>query len=524
MTSKITRRMLLGASLGAAQLAMLDRFGSLDPVRAETSTDAPTRLLVLYLQGGVRFYPAIIPFDDEWIRKTIPAPTSASGEPIFFRPEDVVTLDGDSGGFMPLRMGANWNPADPGDRTGYNYSPQGYSWLHYGLGPTTAAFHGVDMGSFAHSAAYVASMCGIAGEAYRSPAMISVVANYLHRRFATTRPIPCVAISGSGTPQAPGLPAHAAPAVVPNVGALAELFSSSAMRHRRWTNCDARTVADVPSFDGSSMFESVGLTNVDSLLFDQTRSLRARSSRGSDQILDQIYGSYAAISRTLANDVVTAVESMTPVTIEKPDHLRASGMFDFTFGLANGRIDMTASCEWILRLMKSNVTSAVYAFLPEMYYDSHNAASFPRACASVRAQLDMIARMMGEMKATPSPDRPGKTLYDDTIVIVHSEFNRSIPTGPNQDDYGAWNIGDDHNAISSLIVSGGTVLGNRQIGGFEMPSTLGLPVAIDDEGGRVMRTPNASDFVATICQQFGMVSGDDYFIPGGYGPIVGICP
>jgi hypothetical protein len=522
MTSKITRRALLGASLGAAQLALLDRLGSLSPVRAEVTADSPTRLLVLYLQGGVRFYPVFAPMSDEQIRTTIPAPTSANGEPIFFRPEDVVTLDGDSGGFTPLRMGRNWNPADPGDRTGYSYSPQGYSWLHYGLGPTTAIFHGVDMGSFAHSAAYVASMCGIAGEAYRSPAMISAVANFLHRRFASTRPIPCVAISGQGTPQSPGLPSHAAPAVVPNVGALAELFSSSSSRHRRWRGCDAREAVDLPSFDGTSMYEGVGLTNVDSLLFDQTRRLRGRSTAGSDLVLEQIYGSYAAISRTLASDVVTAVESMTPVTIEKPDHLRASGMFDFTFGLANGRIDMTASCEWILRLMKSNVTSAVYAYLPEMYYDYHNASSFPQATASTRAQLDMIARMMGEMKATPSPDRPGKSLYDDTVVIIHSEFNRSVPTGPNQDDYGDWNIGDDHNAISSLIVSGGTIAGNRQIGGFELPSSLGLPVAIDDEGGQVMRTPNAADFVATIFQQFGMESGDDYFIPGGYGPIVGI--
>jgi hypothetical protein len=521
---KLTRRTLLGASLGAAQLALLDRLGSAGRARAEAPADAPTRLLVLYLQGGVRFYPVFVPLSDADVRTRIPGRMSANGEPIFYAPEDLVTLDGDSGGFAPLRIGANWNPADPGQRSG-QYSPQGYSWLHYGLGPTTAVFHGLDMGSFAHNAAYVASMCGIPGETYRCPALVSSVANFLHRRFAATRPIPCVAINGSGTPLAPGLPAHAAPAVIPSVSALAQLFSSSSSRHRRWTGCDARTATDVPSFDGASTYEGVALTDVDALVLRRTQRLRGRSSAGSDRMLEQIHGSYAAISRTLAADVVSAVESVTPLTIPKPDHLRdVMGMFHFTFGVANRHINMRDSCEWILKLMKSNVTSAVYANLPEEYYDYHNGTSFPEAVASTRAQLDIVARMMGEMKATPSPDRPGKSLYDDTLVIVHSEFSRSWPRGPSQDDYDAWSVADDHNAVGSALVTGGSVLGNRQIGGFEQPSTLGLPVEIDDEAGLGMRTPNAADFVATIYRQFGMARGTDYFIPGEHGPIAGICP
>ena len=523
-SSKLSRRTLLAASLGATQLALLDRMTRPLPARACGADDGPTRLLVLYLSGGVRFYPIFMPMSDADIATTIPPPSSPASEPIFWRPTDVITLDGESGGFMPLRMGRSWNPADPGDRTGYRYSPMGYSWLEFGLGPSTAVIHGIDQNSFAHSAAYVAAMCGVAGEAYRAPALVSTVANHLHQRFASTRPIPCVAINTRGTPQSPGLPAQATPAVIPDVRSLASLFSSSGERHRRWRGADARTAEEVPTYDGTGSFGSIGLTNVDSLLLERTRALGAGARARDREILDQIYGSYAAVSRTLAADVVAAVEAVTPTTITKPDHLRAYGMYDFTFGLANGRIDMTASCEWILRLLKSNVTSAVYANLPERYYDYHNGTTVPMATAATRAQLDILARLMGEMKATPSPDRPDRSLYDDTLVVIQSEFNRTWPRGPNQDEPDAWQYGDDHNAVTSVILSGGGISGNRQIGGFSLPSTDGLPVDIREESGETStRPPRAADLVATVCDAFGMRMGEDFFIPGGYGVIDGLC-
>lgn len=525
MKSKLTRRALFAASLGAAQCALIDKLGGLAPARAACgATDGPSRLLVLYLPGGVRFYPTFVPMSDADIRTTIPPPTSALQEPVFFRPEDMLTLSGDSGGFMPLRMGRSWNPADPGDRAGYNHSPMGYSWLHYDLAPSTAIVHGIDQGSFAHAAAYVAAMCGVAGEAYRAPAMVSVVANHLHSRFADTRPIPCVAINTKGVPQSMNLPAVSTPAVIPTVDSLAELFSSDSTRHRRWRNADLRRAVDVPTFDGSGSLGTLGLTNVDELILERTRGRGAGARGGTRDVMEQIYGSYAAVSRTLATDVVSAVESVTPTTIEKPDHLRSYGMYDFTFGLANGRIDMTSSCEWILRLLKSNVTSAVYASLPERYYDYHNGSSVGQATAATRAQLDILARMMGEMKATPSPDRPERSLYDDTLIVIQSEFNRTWPRGPDQDDADAWQFGDDHNAVTSVILSGGGISGNRQIGGFELPSTEGLPVDIREESGETSsRPPRAADLVASVCDVFGMEPGTDYFIPGGYGVIDGLC-
>lgn len=525
MTSKMSRRTMLAASIGAAQLALLDRFSLFESrARACADDDGPTRLLVLYLPGGVRFYPIFVPMSDEEITRTIPPPGSASGEPIFFRPENVVTLEGDSGGFTPLRMGKNWSDADPGSREGFDYSPMGYSWLHYGLGPTTAAVHGIDNGSFAHGAAYVAAMCGIAGEAYRAPAMLSVVANHLHARFGSTRPIPCIATESNGVPLAPQLPPQASPTIVPDTQSLAQLFSSDPARHRRWAGCDDRTASEVPTFDESGALGQIEITRPDAWALARTRRLGARARRSSAGMLEQIYGGYAAVSRTLANDVVSAVESVTPVTHATPDHLRAFGQFDFTFGLANGRIDMRDSCEWILRLLKSNVTSAVYSRLPGFFYDFHSGSSVYRAVAATRAQLDIIAQLMGEMKATPSPDRPDRTLYDDTLVVVLSEFGRTWMHGPNQDSTSGWQFGDDHLATTSVILSGGGIAGNRQIGGYELPSTDGKPVEmIEEGGGTTMRRPLARDLAATVYDVFGMRSGEDYFIPGGYGVIRGLC-
>ncbi|MCA9614177.1 MAG: hypothetical protein KC586_15585, partial [Myxococcales bacterium] len=143
MNPKLSRRSLLAGALGATQLALLDRF-TRSSARACVRDDGPSRLLVLYLPGGVRFYPLFVPMRDEDVATTIPPTQSPGSEPIFCGPEDLVSFSGDSGGFSPLRMSRNWNPDDPGDRTGYRFSPMGYSWLHYELGATTAALHGID--------------------------------------------------------------------------------------------------------------------------------------------------------------------------------------------------------------------------------------------------------------------------------------------------------------------------------------------------------------------------------------------
>ncbi|MFO0556788.1 MAG: DUF1501 domain-containing protein [Polyangiales bacterium] len=524
MSKQITRRALLAGSLGAAQFALLEKFGLTRRAFA-SGMDGPIKLLVLYIPGGVRFYPFFVPFSDADVVRYIPPKQSPDQEPVFSTPSQIYRLNGDSGAFQPIRVAGNWNPMNPADRTGYNYSPSGYGWIHYDLGPTSAVVHGIDQGSFAHNSSFVSAMCGIAGEAYRAPALVSVVANYLHQRFASARPIPCVAINSSSLPEANNLPAQATPVVIPTTDVLSQLFSSDGARLARWRDSDRRTEQMVPSFNGMGAATTVSLTNVDALVLERTRGFRSSSHNGANPVLEGIYNSYVGVSRTLARDVVTAVQSAMPNTQTQAPYAMAYGRYHVQFGLANTRIDMTASCEWILKLLKSNVTSVVYAHLPERYYDFHNGGSVALQAAASRAQLDIIARMIGEMKATPSPDRPGKTLYDDTLIVVQSEFNRSFVKGPNQMSNDNWQYGDDHNPITSVVLSGGGILGNRQIGNFEADGTRGAEVSIHEEDGRdVMRRPKSADFIATACRVFGMRPGQDFFIPGGYGVINGLCP
>ena len=87
-------------------------------------------------------------------------------------------------------------------------------------------------------------------------------------------------------------------------------------------------------------------------------------------VLENIHRNYAAVSNTLALDVVSAIESAVPTTVPRPDFLSSYRTdYGFTFGLANYSMDMTPASEWVLRLLKSNVTSVVYANLGE-YQDS----------------------------------------------------------------------------------------------------------------------------------------------------------
>jgi hypothetical protein len=523
---KTSRRALLAASVGAAQLALLERFGLLRDARADTG-DGPSRLLVLYLQGGTRFQTFFCPFTADEVGRYIPPPASAAGEPVFFKPEQLIDLAPASTGSMPLRLAKLWNPSDPGDRgQGFLYTPMGYGWLHHELASRTVALHGINHGSVAHASAYVSSMCGIAGEEYRAPAALSVVANHFHQKFGDKRPLPCVAIRAQGAPSALNLPSISSPAIVPDLGTLTAVFSSDGARTADWKGHDARAAASLPTFSGEGAPIAGALTDVDAYVLGRTRALKGKSTTGNDAALEQLYNGYVAVSSTLARDVVAAVEKTNAFDSPVPPYLESSfGRLSFTFGYANGLIDMKKSLEWTLRVLKSGIATSVYAYLPEVYYDTHSGDSWGRMTASLRAQMDMVAQVLGELKATPSPDRPGKSLYDDTVVLVTSEFGRTWAVGPNQSSTDGWRFGDDHNAISSVILSGGAITGNQQIGGFANDGEEGKPVGIVEETGeKTTRLPRSADVMATLYRSLGMVPGKDFFLPGGYGEIAGVVP
>jgi hypothetical protein len=178
---KVSRRAILAASVGAGQIALLRKYGLEGTARA--ATDGPTRLVVFYLGGGARIDTHFTPLSAEEIRKHIPifAKDILSVEGALFTPEQVSDLAG-SGGARPLRMAKLWNPSNPAElynsATNRYYNRSGYSWDYFKLAGNTIAFHGIDHGSVAHTSAYTAAMSGLAGEGYRAPALVSIIANH----------------------------------------------------------------------------------------------------------------------------------------------------------------------------------------------------------------------------------------------------------------------------------------------------------------------------------------------------------
>jgi hypothetical protein len=167
-----------------------------------------------------------------------------------------------------------------------------------------------------------------------------------------------------------------------------------------------------------------------------------------------------------------------------------------------------------LRLLKSDLASAVHVRAGDLNYDHHSGGHlthFPH----LRANFELIGRFLAEMKATPIEG--GKTLLDDVQVVIMSEFGRTWPMG----------MTCDHWPASSVCFVGGAVVPNRMIGGFDLTKGLvtgngfmGKPVSLVDEGGDSMvRPPQSRDVVFSALHALGI---PDVFLPGGPGRILGL--
>jgi hypothetical protein len=98
-------------------------------------------------------------------------------------------------------------------------------------------------------------------------------------------------------------------------------------------------------------------------------------------------------------------------------------------------------------------------------------------------------------------------------VVIVSEFSRTFSSN------GHW-------PTTSVVLVGAGVTPNTMIGNYELAGAgklhdpVGVPVDLIDEGGvPIKRVPKAADVCATVYQTMGV---DKYFIPGGYGKIVGV--
>nr|QKW93900.1 hypothetical protein [Vitiosangium cumulatum] len=519
-----SRRTLLKWALGAGQFALLERAGLLGSSAARAADiDVPSRLAVLYIPGGFRPAYYFTPMDDADIPLCVPAPSSYNGEPIYFDASKVVNLAPPNGPYKPLRTWQSWNPLNPAERSG-TFSPLMYGYSHFSLHEQLSVLHGIDQGTNDHSSAFIASMCGVAGADFRAPAVHSVIANHLFEKYRESRPLPFVVVTGErGTPLGMGLPSHASPVRVPSIEALKPQLSAKPADNPWWTGLDARTEGPELNASGQPTGGTLKTTTVERFSLSRTPRMMGRSTAKVDSYLEGLHGSLSSVSRVLATDVVSVLESTKGIDVlkaKRPEYLSSylSESFTYTFGLANFHLTgLDPRMDLALRLLKSDLCTSVHVSL-KLDFDTHNAFGHGYSCAHGRGLMDCVARFLGELKAAPAPGKPGKTLLDDTLVLVMSEFGRSWASRRSD---GTYALPDDHHPYTSVCFAGGNVAANRQVGSYT-PRGLGVPVDILEENGQPSkRVPRAADAVTTALRILGMGTSD-FFIPGGYGEVMGI--
>jgi hypothetical protein len=514
MKLKPSRRQLLQGSVGALQMALLGQSGS---AFAQVGTTGPTKLLTLFLEGGWMSPFAMIPYDANEIATVFPAPFTDVGEPIFFTPSQVTNIDGTS---MPNRIKI---PALYADANGNaTASPHGMAWKAHSLFNNAMVVHGVDQGAVAHVAGQVSALCGVASSEFRSPAINALAAYHLSSRFPD-RPIPSVHISGP-EPLAVGLPSVAERARITRQSDIDFLYSTRL--DRPWMNLRASDINSQVApvlFNGSSAGAGFNLNPIEDRTMRRLRELKNRHSPATENYLEQMHNSLVGVSRVLARDVANAVQLAQGVQyLQRPSWAPASGGY---FGVNYGS-NVDAGTNWsdqfnlALKLLKSNVCSSVAVGLRganNFFFDAGHTENHPKSFFQARIIFEVIGRLLAEMKATPGPT-PQKSLLDDCVVLVISDFARTLPKA---------STSSDHWAANSVLIAGGGLSTNKTIGGYIVPARPpdkvighdGKPVAILESTGIVNRVPRSADVITTVLSLLGV---SNVRIPGGNGVIQGV--
>jgi uncharacterized protein (DUF1501 family) len=111
---------------------------------------------------------------------------------------------------------------------------------------------------------------------------------------------------------------------------------------------------------------------------------------------------------------------------------------------------------------------------------------------SQMGQLDpALGSLIGDLKAAPGA-APGKTLFDETLVVVAGEFGRTVGNLNGQS-------GRDHFAIYSAVFAGGGVKGGQVIG-----ATDAAGAAITDSGVSGRTEVRAEDLACTVYSALGI--------------------
>lgn len=523
----LSRRHLLKATLGATQLALLAKVGGPKAARAQTF-DGPDKLLTLFLGGGWQSPWSFIPMSAQQIATSIPPPITTLGEPIWFSASQVVNLDGTSGAggaIPPLRVARLWDQAAlaagmPDPRTGGQTSPNGWSWVQHQLWNNAMVVHGVDQRTVAHVGGQVSALTGIASSEFKSPSLQAWAADGLFSRFPD-RPLPSVWISGPA-PELVGLRPEAAPANITRVSDIQFLYSNRLSRP--WTNLKAADVgAALPprAFDGAALDGGFVLNPIEDRVARRLRSYRGAVNPASENVLQQLHDGLSGVSKVLARDVTSIVQATRGIEHTPRPFWAGAGTGHFAVDVpafnSDGGGTWNADFDLALRLLKSNICTsvAVGARAPaNQSWDNGHAEGHRSQFVQVRAIFEVIGRLLGEMKATPG-QKAGKSLLDETLVVVLSDFARTWPnSGPTS----------DHWAANSVIFAGGGIETNRMLGGYDIvdPKAVGYdgtPLQVREDTGVVTRVPRSADIVTTALAVLGVTG---VRISGGNGEILGV--
>ncbi len=548
MTSRLSRRRLLSLGLGAAQVALLDRYNLLRPgvARANGGT-GPTKLLTIMVTGGWQPWYFFNPLRLGDVERLLPTPRVSAivQEPLYCNRAQVSkNLDGTEavdpmspGAVRPLRVPRLWDEeglaATGTDRrvahplSGLVTCPFGYAWAapDWRLWENAVVVHGIDQGTPAHLAGRIAAYCGYAGQDFVAPGIHAVVANEMLRRFPD-RPLPSVTLGSTLSSSRRGLPAEVDATSIRDVNDLSAYLSENSnaawngLRGTAATPARGRQAKPQLDFAGRPL-GPVATHPIDDFALAELRRMQGKTNGPTDALLEKLYDGYLTVSKTLASDVVSVISNTpgfehSPVATWAPDGIR----FGFRSGgsLRSG-FSGTEDFELALKLLKSNTTTSVAMSLRAPipvgggYFDTHGGEEYNWPWQAL--VMEEIGRFIAELKLTPQAG--GGSLLDDTLVMVVSDFSRTWPLQ---------GISDHWPVTSVVYISGNAIAGNRQLGAYDVDAKApnsdgfeGVAIPLRDENGDTqVRAPRAHDAVYSAYHLFGI----NRFMPDGPGEFIGL--
>lgn len=539
---RTSRRSFLQASAAVASGLVTARLG-FEP-RLARAAGGPKKLLTIYVPGGWMPSYFFVPLSKGGVTKLMAStpgqiPLIANTAPGGFTPSMVRALadgsdidPGPNAPTQPLRVPQMWdevslaagqkdsrkeNPLS--EQKGLPTRPHGWAWKHYKLWEQCVVVHGVDQQTAAHESGVISMMSGAAGPNYRAPALHSVVASHFFGATSAQRAVPCVSVGKAPVPNAYTLPAVAAATSVSSLDSLANLLSDRS--DYQWKGLRERAARDAYDYAGQAT-GTIDATLLEAYALEAARRHRGTTNEATDALFQRLHDGLGDVSKLVARDVVSLLEKTKGL-----DHLLtdrpywASGAADRPFVVDQFGYDVDDvwknSFDLALRFLKSDLSSSVALSCPgpgEFFFDTHGAPAGEHF-VKLWPTMEVIGRLLGEMKNSPGTSGSG-TLLDETLVVVWSEFART------------WPHAGDHWPTTSVIFAGGGVASDRMIGGYDEvafgpgQSPTGLPVGLLDEGGdKMTRVPNSGDVVYTALRALD-IPPDAFFIPGGPGEILGV--